>query len=380
MKYLPLIWMGLWRKRGRTILIFLQVVVAFTLFGVLQGLKTGAEHAVAAARADLLIVHSRLGFGNPLPVGILGQIRSVPGVAEAVPVDLAPATYQNPNEQVVLVAIKPDTGWVSAFMYTISAADVRAFGATRTGVLVNMGLVKKYGWKVGDHIPLKTNVVQSNGSSDWTFDVVGTFTDNDIAGGDRNILMHYDYLNEARVTGKDTVTHFAVRIADPRAAAMMSDAIDARFANSSNETRSESVREMAQQNLQSIGDLEFLIRAVVAAVLAALLFATATMMVQSVRERTSEIAVLKTVGFTNAAVFALTLAESAVICVVAGGVGLAVATLAFPYASRVVHGISLPWSIIFLGLASALAVALVSAAVPAALAARLEVATALAER
>jgi putative ABC transport system permease protein len=99
-----------------------------------------------------------------------------------------------------------------------------------------------------------------------------------------------------------------------------------------------------------------------------------------VRERTSEIAVLKTVGFTNAAVFALTLAESAVICVAAGGVGLAVATLAFPYASRFVHGISLPWSIILLGLASALAVALVSAAVPAALAARLEVATALADR
>jgi len=380
MKYLPLIWMGLWRKRGRTVLIFLQVVVAFTLFGVLQGLKTGAEHAVAAARADLLIVHSRLGFGNPLPVGILGQIRSVPGVAEAIPVDLAPATYQNPNEQVVLVAIKPDTDWLSAFMYTISAADVRAFAATRTGVLVNMGLVKRYGWKAGDHIPLKTNVVQSNGSSDWTFDVVGTFTDSDIAAGDRNILMHYDYLNEARVAGKDTVTHFAVRIADPRAAATISDAIDARFANSSNETRSESVREMAQENLQSIGDLEFLIRAVVGAVLAALLFATATMMVQSVRERTPEIAVLKTVGFTNAAVFALTLAESAVICVAAGGVGLAVATLAFPYASTFVRGISLPWSIIILGLASALAVALVSAAVPAALAARLEVATALAER
>src|SRR5487761_39947 len=96
MKYLPLVWSGIWRKRGRTILIFLQVAVAFTLFGVLQGLKTGAEHAVAAARADLLIVHSRLGFGIPLPIGILEQIRSVPGVVKAVPVDLAPATYQNP--------------------------------------------------------------------------------------------------------------------------------------------------------------------------------------------------------------------------------------------------------------------------------------------
>jgi putative ABC transport system permease protein len=380
MKYLPLIWMGLWRKRGRTILIFLQVAVAFALFGVLQGLKTGAEHAAAAARADLLIVHSRLSFGVPLPVGLLGQIRSVPGVAEAVPVDLAPATYRDPKQQVMLVAIEPDAGWVSAFNYTISPAYVRAFRATRTGILVNEELVKQYGWKVGDRIPLQTDVVQLNGSKAWTFDIVGTFSDSDIAGGGRNILVNYDYMNEARASGKDTVTHFSVRIADPRAAAAMSDAIDTRFANSSNETRSESIREMAQANLQSIGDLEFLIRTVVAAVLAALLFATATMMAQSVRERTPEIAVLKTVGFTNGAVFALTLAESAIVCVMAGAVGLALATLVFPYASNIVHGISMPWIIIVLGLFAALAVALVSAAVPAALAARLEVATALTGR
>src|SRR5215472_14931298 len=108
MKYLPLIWSGLWRKPGRSILIFLQVAVAFTLFGVLQGLKTGVTHAIAAARADLLIVHSSLSFGVPLPVGQLEQIRSVPGVREAIPVDLALATYQNPNQHVIHVAVRPD--------------------------------------------------------------------------------------------------------------------------------------------------------------------------------------------------------------------------------------------------------------------------------
>jgi putative ABC transport system permease protein len=176
------------------------------------------------------------------------------------------------------------------------------------------------------------------------------------------------------------VNHFRLAIADPRAAAAICEAIDARFANSPNETRSESMRELAQEDLQSIGNLEFLIRAVVAAVLAALLFATATMMMQSMRERTAEIAVLKTVGFTSGTVFALTLAESALLCVVAGGVGLAVATLAFPFASRFIHGISMPWIIIGLGLAVAFGVALVSSAVPAIRAARLEVATALAEQ
>jgi putative ABC transport system permease protein len=380
-KYLPLIWAGIWRKRGRTILIFLQVAVAFTLFGVLQGLKTGVDHAIEAARADLLIVHSRLGlFSMPLPVGMLETIRSVPGVAVAIPVDLRGGTYQKPDQQVGIVAIRPDDGWLSAFTYTVSPAYAKTFRATRTGILVNVVLAKKYGWKIGDHIPLMTNVAQQDGSTVWTFDVVGTFKDDDVGSQDVNVLINYDYWNEARASGKDTLNHFNVRVADPKAAAAMADAIDARFANSPNETRSESIRELAQESLQSIGDLEFLIRAVVAAVLAALLFATATMMTQSVRERTSEIAVLKTVGFTNGAVFTLTLAESALVCVAAGAVGLAVASLVFPYASKFVHGLAMPLSIIIVGLFSALAVALISAAIPAALAARLEVATALTDR
>lgn len=380
MKYLPLVWAGIWRKRGRTILIFLQVAVAFTLFGVLQGLKTGVDHAIAAARADLLIVHSRLSWAEPLPLGILGQISSVPGVKEVVPVDLALGTYQNARQQVGIVAVRPDKGWLSAFTYTISPAYVQAFRSTRTGILVRAELAKKYGWKVGDNIPLMTRVMKHDGSTDWIFDMVGTFTDSDVGGGNSNVLVSYDYWNEARLSGKDTVQHFNVRIADPRVAAKVSDAIDARFANSPNETRSESIRELAQANLQSIGDLEFLIRAVVAAVMVALLFATATMMIQSVRERTSEIAVLKTVGFTGAAVFALTLAEAVVVCVVAAGCGLALATLAFPYASRFVHGLSMPWIIVAAGLVAAVFVAVVSAAVPAMLAARLKVAAALTER
>lgn len=380
MKYLPLVWSGIWRKRGRTILIFLQVAVAFSLFGVLQGLKTGVDHAIAAARADLLIVHSRLSMGVPLPVGMLQQIRSVPGVEEAIPVDLSFGTYQSPEQQIGIVAVRPEKGWLSAFTWAISPACVKAFRAARTGILVNAQLVKQYHWKIGARIPLMTGVAQRNGSTVWTFDMVGTFTDSDINTQNRNVLINYDFWNEARASGRDAVNHFNVRIADPRAAAAMSDAIDARFANSPNETRSESIREMAQENMQSIGNLEFLIRAVVAAVMAALLFATATMMMQSVRERTAEIAVLKTVGFTDGAVFALTLAESALVCVAAGGVGLAVATWALPYGSRFVHGLSMPWIIIVLGLVSALLVALISAAVPAIMAARLEVATALAEQ
>lgn len=384
MKYLPLIWSGIWRKPGRTILIFLQVMVAFALFGVLQGLKTGVDHAIAAARADLLVVYSRLSFGMPLPIGMLEQIRAVPGVEEAIPVGLNLATYQNPKQQINLVIIRPDKGWPSALTFTLSQAYETAFRATRTGMLINADLAKRYGWKVGDRIPLITHVVQRDGSTVWTFDMVGTFTDSGIDAQNSTVVINYDYINEARagvapgfISGKDKVNHFNVRIADPRSAATVSEAIDARSANSPNETRTESIREMAQEDLQSIGDLEFLIRTVIAAVTAALLFATATMMMQSVRERTPEFAVLKTIGFTGGAVFRLTLAESAIVFVAAGAVGLAVATMAFPYASKFVRGVSMPGIIIVAGLLAALVAALISAAVPAIFVARLEIAAAL---
>src|ERR1700704_3789824 len=147
MRYLPLIWSGIWRKPGRPILVFLQVSVAFALFGVLQGLKSGVEHLIAEARADLLIVHSRVGFFSAsLPLGMLEQIQSVPGVKVVDPVELFGGVYQKPTQQVGIVAIRPDEGWLSAFTFTVAPGDVAAFRKIRTGALVGAELVSKYGW------------------------------------------------------------------------------------------------------------------------------------------------------------------------------------------------------------------------------------------
>jgi len=378
MKFLPLIWSGIWRKPGRTILIFLQVSVAFALFGVLQGLKTGVAHAVAAARADLLLVHSRQSYIlQPLPLGLLDEIRSVPGVRVAIPVELTGATYQKPTEGIGIVAVSPEDDWPSAFTYTIAPEYLAAFRKSRTAMLIRDTVREKYGWKVGDHIPLKMRIAQRNGSSDWAFDVVGTFTDSDVGGGRYIVLISFPYFDEARAAGKGTVNHFNVAVSDPKLAVTVSDAIDRRFANSSHETKTESLRELAQANVQRIGDFDFLLRAVVGAVLVALLFATTTMMIQSTRERTPELAVLKTLGFTDRAVFLLILAEALVIFLGGAALGLALATLTLPLAARFVLGLSMPGVVVVIGLVSGALVALVSAAVPAALAARLRVATAL---
>ena len=381
MRFLPLVWSGIWRKPGRTILIFLQVSVALALFGMLQGLKTGVEHLIAEARADLLIVHTRESFSAAsLPLGMLEQIKSLPGVKVVDPVELFGGTFQKPTQQVGIVAVRPDEDWTSAFTFLIAPEYLDAFRKTRTGALAREELARKYGWRVGDHVPLQTNVAQLSGTKDWTFDMVGTFTDSDIGGGSDNILINFAYVDEARLVGKGTVQHFNVAVSDPKLALTVADEIDRRFANSSNETRTESLRELAQSNMQAIGDLNFLIRAIVGAVFVALLFATATMTMQSIRERTPELAVLKTVGFTDGSVFVLVLMEALVVYVTAAAFGLALATLVFPFAARIVPGLSMPWVIVAVGVASAVLVALISAAVPAVRAARLNVATALAER
>src|SRR5882672_3396988 len=218
MKFLPLIWFGIWRKPGRTVLIFMQVCVAFALFGVLQGLKTGVEHVVSEARADLLLIHSSLSLMDPLPLGLLEEIKSVPGVGVVAPVDLTQATYREPSQKVGVVAIRPDAGWLSAFTYSIAPEYEAAFRKIRTGTIVRDELAKKYGWKVGDHIPLISTTAQMNGSTDWAFDVVGTYKDSDVGAGSDVLLINYAYYDEARLAGKGTVSHFNVAISDPKLA------------------------------------------------------------------------------------------------------------------------------------------------------------------
>jgi len=380
MRFLPLIWSGIWRKPGRSILIFLQVSVAFALFGVLQGMKSGVDELISRARADLLLVHGSLSLIDPLPLGLLEQIKSVAGVTTVVPVELFGGIYQKPTQQLGIVAIRPDEGWLSAFTFTVAPEQAAAFRQNRTGTLIRQSVAEKYGWKIGDRIPLITNVAQKDGSTTWSFEVVGTYTDTDVAGGSDVILIQYDYYDEARALGTGTVSHFNASIADPKQAAAVADAIDRRFANSTNATKTESLRELAQMQLQSIGDLNFLIRAVVSAVLVALFFATTTMLMQSVRERTPELAVLKTLGFANSALFLCIVLEAAFVCVIASGFGLALALVAFPFASKFVPGLSMPAPVIAIGLGCAALVALLSASAPAIRAARLSIVAALGSR
>ncbi len=381
MKYLPLIWSGIWRKPGRTALVVLQVAVAFALFGVLQGMKTGVERSIANTRADLLFVSPAEFGGAPLPLSYLERLRSIPGMKDVSFADGFLGTYQRPTEQVFVLAIPPTDIWLTLApeIFQVAPKDLEALRKTRNGVLITTDIGKKYGWHVGDRIPLTSNTLQADGSGIWNFQIVGTAIDHE-PGEAGFIVANYGYLDEARVLNKGTVRNFYALIADPKRAAQMSDAIDHTFGNSSNETSTASFRENAQQQMRSIGDLNFLIRAVTSVVLVALLFSITTIMMQTIRERTPELAVLKTLGFNDRSVFLMVIGENLLLCITAALLGLALATALFPYTAKFIPGLSMPLGVVGLGLIGAVLVALISAAPPASRAARLEVVDALAGR
>jgi putative ABC transport system permease protein len=261
---------------------------------------------------------------------------------------------------------------------TVQSKDLEALRNTRTGILITADIGRKYGWHLGDEIPLISSTPRANGSSTWTFDIVGMYT---LHSGEAGmwVLANYDYTDEARALHKGTVSHFYAIASDPKRAAAVSDAIDDAFANSASPTHTESFREFAQESLQSLGDLNFIVRSILSAVLVALLFSTATIMMQSVRERTPELAVLKTFGFGDRTVFLLIAAESLVVCIPASLAGLALSWIVFPLAGEYMPGLSMPAVVVAFGILGAALVALISVSLPGLRAARLNVIDGLAE-
>jgi putative ABC transport system permease protein len=380
MKFLFLIWSGMWRKRMRAALILLQVTVAFTLFGVLQGLNTGIKQAISKAHADRMYVLSRVSSGDSLPLALLDDIKRVPGVVAVSEQSGIGGTYQNPDQQVGANAVDA-TSFARIFPeIVIPPAQVAALDRTRTGAVVGDQLARHYGWRIGQRITIQSPLTQHNGSRDWSFDIVGFYTEPDDPDRTNSLFINYAYLNEARDANRDTVGAFVVQIDEPKRSASIGHDIDARFANSPHETRTQSESDIAASQVQRIGDIDFLAHAVTAAAFFALLFATGALMMQTIRERTSELAILKTFGFADRRVMGLILAEALVSCLLGAALGLAIAALLLPQAKQLVGLGYLPGAVIIEGFLSAIVLALISGAIPAWRGLKLQVATALTRR
>jgi putative ABC transport system permease protein len=386
MKYFPLIWAGLWRRPARALFTLASLAVGFLLFGLLEGVDVAFGAALQRQRLDRLLTDPRFGE-PPLPLGYVERIERVPGVTNLTWTAFLPGFWREQANGLVVITTDPERFFSVRNEYQISPEHLRAFNETRTGLIVLESLAARHGWKIGDKVTLQTPIPQQDGSTAWTFDVVGFVTNPSNPGQIAFGLANYTYMDEARAAGRGTVRRFVVRIDDPRRSVEVSRAIDALFENSSAPTRTMTENEFAQAQLASVGQVSLFARAIIGAVFFAIAFLTGNTILQSVRERTSELGTLKALGYADSTILLLVISETMLLCLAAAVVGLAAAIAFFPMVSAYLPSVSafvgtarMSGSVIVLGLLFAAALALVSAAFPAWRATRLKVVDALAGR
>lgn len=383
MRYLPLIWSGLRRKPARTLFTLLSIVAAFLLFGLLQGVDSSIRQAVSRGRLDVLVTASPGGL--PLPLADLAQIAAIKGITAVTYSASFLAQYQSGTPAVGVMAVDPDP-YFALFHDTIttSPAALAAFRATRTGALVPRGPARERHWRIGDPLPLHAlSAPKRDGTSDWTFHIVGYY---DTPGNrDSNaglVLMRYAYFDAARLLDPGTVQLYVERIADASQAGAISTAIDRRFVSSGAPTHTDTERATAQAQLAQLGDLDFFVRAILAAAFTSLLLSTSTTLMKSYHERLSELAVLKTVGFSDRGVAGLLVSEALVLGLIGAPTGVLLAKLSFDSltAAKMLIGVSLPGLLFVVAIAGALVLALIVALPPAWQVRRLSIVQALGVR
>ncbi len=382
MKYLPLLWAALWRKKARTIFTLFSIIVAFLLFGMLQGVNSAIHRGIDMSNVNRLNVFNRYTFTEPLPFAYLTQLEAVTGVDAVAYATWFGSYYQDPKNFVFSFPVDPQRYFDMYPELKVDKAQLEALEHTRDGALVGFEAMQKYGWKIGDRIPLNSMIwtKSSDGNSVWNFEIMGIFDNSADRSQTNSVLFNHDYFDEARAFGKGTVGWYVVRLKDPTHAATVAATIDKMFANSANETKTQTEKESAQGFIKQFGDIGFMMNAIIGAVFFTLLFLTGNTMMQSVRERVPELAVLKTLGFTDNTVFGLVVAESLLLCVLAAALGLGLAQLLFPALKNFIGVATLPPRVTAAGFGMAILLALVIGAIPALRAQRLNIVDALAGR
>jgi putative ABC transport system permease protein len=330
-----------------------------------------------------LRIQSRVNITEPLPLAQLARIESVDGVANVGYYNFFGGYYQEPSQNVAVGAVDVDRLAAIFPEVDLPKDAVEAMRQTRNGALIGRDLAAQRGWKVGDRVPMRSSIWQrKDGAAEWPFEIVGVYEFADGKIPSNEMWINYAYFDEARAAANGTVTLYFAHIAEPRRAAEISENIDRLFANSTFETATQNERDWIRGRIAQIGDIGFFVNAIIGAVMFALLFLTGNTMMQSVRERIPELAVLKTYGYSNAGVTALVFAESILLCAAAAAAGLGIAALASPRVFRAIGagGMGMPAGVVATGLAIAVLVAVVSALPPARRAHTLSIVDALAGR
>jgi putative ABC transport system permease protein len=325
-KFLPLVWKNLWRRKVRTVFTLACIFIAFLLFGLLMTIRAAFSFGVEIAGVDRLIIIHKVSLIQPLPVNYKVRLAAVPGVQAVTHNTWFGGIYQDPANFFAQIALEPDVYFGMYPEFRLPPAQMQAWLADRQGAVAGRAVAERFGWKIGDRIPIQATIWRpKSGTGDtWEFNLVGIY-DGDPAVDKTNFFFRYDYLDENRSGGAGLVGWYIVKIEDASKSVEIARTFDEMFSNSSAETKTTTEKGFVEGFAKQIGDIGAIMIAILTAVLFTILLVVANTMAQSVRERTSELAVLKTLGFSNAAVLFLVLGESWFIAVLGGGVGLGAA-------------------------------------------------------
>ena len=385
MYYLQFILKNLGRKKTRTILTILSIMIAFLLFGLLRSLAAAFDQGAEIAGEDRLVSINKVTLIQPLPFSYLGKVRSLAGVESATSANWFGGYYQEPKNQFSQFAVTPEEYFtIYQDMYELAPEQMAAWKKNRIGVVIGTALAAKFNWKIGERIPLIGMFPQNNGSTTWEFVVEGIYSAKDKRIDTSVMLMHYDYFDEARQYGKGTLGWLIIKVADPAQAEQVAAAVDALFSNSSAETKTSSEKDFAKSFAKQFADVGLITTLVLGAVFFTMLLVAGNTMAQSFRERIPELAILKTLGFTDVSVMLLVLSEALVIALLGGGLGLLLAKFFIAGAAEnfatTLPGLMMSKSIFINGLGLTLLLGLVTGAVPGLQGLRLNIVTALRRR
>jgi putative ABC transport system permease protein len=376
MKFLPFILRNLKRKKTRTILTVGSIAVALFLFGLLVTIENGLNAGVDIAGADRLVVRNRISLIQPLPLSYQQRLRQIDHVEEATHANWFGGIYQDERNFFPQFAIDTETYRRVFTEFVIPDDQWQAFLADREGAVVGRGTAERFGWKIGDRIPIRGTIFQGA----WEFNLRAIYDGSTAQADETQFWFHYDYLDERRQWGKGLVGWYTVKIDDPDNAVAVAEAIDTAFANSAWETSTETEKAFAAGFAKQIGNIRLIVMSIGAVVLFTLLLVTGSAMSTAVRERIPEFGVLKTLGFGDATVLGMVLAESLLIALVGGGLGIGLAkllTLTGDPTGGMLPIFYLGPASILLGLGLALMVGLLAGAIPALTAMRLKIVDAL---
>lgn len=321
-----LIWKNLWRKPVRTTLLLVSISVAFLILAMLMSFS----HSVMNFNAlpNRMVTLSKINFTETLPIAHFDRVAATEGVTAATHLNWFGGYYQDAKNPVFTFAVDPENYFrVYSEDLQIPAEQREAFFKDRTAMLAAQPVAEAYGWRVGQRIPLKSNIFTnaSTGDSTWNFLLVGTIPTPAGSSQTGSVLINYDYFNETTTFGKDRIGWVAFLTKSANINDQVANAIDARFANSADETSTQDEEVFNKSFAAQLGNIALVVSLVVGAAFTAILLIVGTTMALAVRERTNEVGVMKTLGFSSGRVLRMVLTESLMIAFLGAAIGTAIA-------------------------------------------------------